>query len=662
MYLQSLLKFKVIFFATVYFAPFLAASSALATSTSSSEDLTQTISCPASPQETSSRELVAEDLPVPIAVPVESDWRSRDFLPQVIRGLTEANQLDAALRLVESISDAEDQQYQLYTVLDLLIRTEKYEQLEQTIAQIDAGYPELQPQQLHTLISSFISAGKYNLALQLVQTIRTPELKAQAMEMAVASLAEAGEFDQAQQIAQSIEFDAFQAAALTDIAKELASVGRIEDAQLLFASAIQQAQSLEDSEEQVSTLGYIAQALTQLGWLNDALEIISQMPEINSLDDKYENLRINRIIAVSNHLFGAGNTEQAIQVVQQAIESTFELRDWFNRVSLFSEIATQLITHGQVDQAIELNQAVEERFLSVRRAIAVALTRKNQTALALRISQDSSDPDAVLREIFETIYQQNPSRAFDIARMIRNPGSKAYMLSLLAYYWIGQRQYGRVVNIAQQISTVESDRYTLKQISLKLAEVGEYQFAVQVTGMISNSRQSMEACQTVLVQTVKNLLAADQADRALQVSNTITIPSLYEDAVYEISTYLFRVGKREQALSMAEMIKDESKRSEAFVNFVYSLTDAENYNQALQFVQRISSDDRRLTSLQYITRRLISDQQYDRALEIVQTYSSERTQAEDWSSIAIALIKMGKTERGFELLNRALATADLLPL
>ncbi|WP_179228491.1 hypothetical protein [Leptolyngbya ohadii] len=560
------------------------------------------------------------------------------------------------------ISNAEDQQFQLYTVLDLLIRAKKYEQFAEAIDQISSAYSELQPQQLHTLISALISAGESSLAIQLVQTIQTPELKAQAMEMIAAGLAQRGEFDQALEISRTIESPAFRSAALADTAEALARAGRNEEAQTLFETAVQQAKSLEESEEQVSVLTYIARTLANAELLDNALETLAQIPRIDFIDDRYEKIRINGMIAVSNQLYEASEIEKANQVIQQAIDSTFELNDFFNRSFIFNDIATQLVTQGQIDRAIELNRTTEERNLSIRRAIAVALVHQNQIALALEISRDSSDPDTLRISIFETVYPQSPSRAFDIAQMIQDRGSRASMLSRLAYYWTIQKEYERVINIAEQIRIADPNVYLLEGIALDLAKVGQYPFAVQVTGMISNPQQSVRACQNVLLQTVKNLLEANQIDRALQITSRITIPEQSSEAISSIARHLFVNGDREQALSLVNTIQNESIRLRTYGNFAYTLAHIGEYDQALQFAQKILTSAEQLNSLQGITRVLIDNQQYDRALDLIEQYSSKRRQAEDLSVIAVALIQAGETEPGFALLNRALAIVNLPPL
>ncbi|MBE9099181.1 hypothetical protein IQ267_06870 [filamentous cyanobacterium LEGE 07170] len=596
----------------------------------------------------------------------EDEWRSLNFLPSVIRGLVEANQLDAALQLASSITDIEE----YFAVLITLIDVEAYEQLWEVMTQIDTQHINLYPQQLHRLISTLISARKYDLTMELVQTIDDPALQNQVRQQIVSGLTEAGEFERAQDVIQTIDSSAFQATALMNSAKALANAGLREEAQVAFESARQQAASIDDTREYLSVLAYIAETLATLGWVDEALETLSQMSALAiasepnnryELGRRYERSKVEILIAISNHLFEIGNIERANQISQIAIDNLFELNHW-SAGSLPDEIATQLIIYQQFDRLFEWNRVANENRVQLGRTIVPLLAQNDQIDLALEFIESEPERDDLLGLLVENSYQQNPNRAYELALTIQDERTRAISLQWMAHHLIDLGAYERVVTIAQHMSSAQLNADGLGFLMIHLSRVGEYEHAAQVVELISNSRQREYFCQSILFLASVNLVNANQTEQALQVASTITLRSQREEALLRIATDLFQKGEEEQALSLVETIQGSLARSRAFEGFVFASVEIGNYEQALQFIREISDDISRSQSLQAITRQLILDGQYDRALEIIGMYSSERRQAEDWSRLAMAFMELGEIDRGFDILNPALAIANLPPL
>lgn len=669
MYLQLGIKFKLFCSATIYAAPFFIATSVLASPLSSPEESFPIISCPPSSQIASTSEDTEPPLESEPTVEDldEDEWRSLNFLPSVIRGLVEANQLDAALQLASSITDIEE----YFAVLIALIDIEAYEQLWEVMTQIDTQHITLYPQQLQTLISTLISAGKYDLTMELVQTIDDSALQDQVRQQIVSGLTEAGEFERAQDVIQTIDSSAFQATVLMDSAKALANAGLREEARIAFESARQQAASIDDAREYLSVLAYIAETLATLGWVDEALETLSQMSasaiasEPNNryeLGRRYERSKVEILIAISNHLFEIGNIERANQISQIAIDNLFELNHW-STGSLPDEIAAQLIMYQQFDRLFEWNRVANENRVQLGRTIVPLLAQNDQIDLALEfIESEPERRDDLLGLLVENSYRQNPNRAYELALTIQGEMTRAISLQGMAYYLIDLGAYERVVTIAQHMSSAQLHADWLGFLMIVLSRAGEYEHAAQVVELISDSRQQEYFCQSILFLASVNLINANQTEQALQVASTITLRSQREEALLRIAIDLFQKGEEEQALSLVETIQGSLARSQAFEGFVFASVEIGNYEQALQFIQEISDDISRSQSLQAITHQLILDGQYDRALETIRMYSSERRQAEDWSRLAMAFMEMGEIDRGFDILNPALAIANLPPL
>lgn len=663
MQLQLFIKLKQLFLAAIYSAPFFIATSALASPLSSTEESFPLISCPPAPQitPTSGEPPARPPEPVPGAV-----HDAGDFLPSVIRGLVEVNQIDAALYLVSSITDIEEQQQQYLTVLMTLIDMEAYEQLEEVMTQTETQNITLQPQQLHRLVSTLMAAGEHDLMLELIQTINDPALQDQARQQIASGLAEAGDFEQAQDVIQDINSSTSQAIALMDSAKALDNLGRREEARIAFESAQQQAASIDNTRDYLSVLVYITETLATLGWVDEALEMLSQMPTLTTgapleFENRYERRKVEILLTISNYLFDSGNTERANQIIQEAIDNSFNLEFWDTRL-LTDEIATQLITYQQFDRLFEWNRIANANRVWLGHKVVPLLAQNNHIDLALEFIERDPEGADLLGLLVENSYRQNPDRAYKIALTIQDERTRTYRLSNMASYFARVGAYERVIAIAQYISTIQSEASRLELLAQDLGRVEEYEHAAQVVGLIANSQQREEACQTIRIQATENLVNANQIEQALQVASTITLPSQREQALLRIAIALFRQGEEEQALALAEPIQGSSTRSRAFENFISTSVRVGNYEQALQFTQEISGESRRSQSLQVITRQLISEGQYDRALEIIGMSSSERRQAEDWSTLAMALIESGEIDRGFDILNQALAIANLPPL
>ncbi|MEO1209293.1 MAG: hypothetical protein AAFX78_07100 [Cyanobacteria bacterium J06638_20] len=528
MYLQLGIKFKLFVSAAIYSAPFFIANAALANPLSSTEESFPIISCPLAPHVipiSGEPSILPTLMPTGNSIPPEE---SLDFLAYASRELVEANQLDAALHLVNGITDIEEQRQQYFTVLMTLIDMEAYEQLEEVITQTETQNITLQLQQLQRLISRLVAAGKYDLIMELAQTSNDPALRQQI----ASHLAEAGEFERAQDVIQTIDSSAFQAIALMDSAKALANAGRREEAQVAFESARQQvaslenmqAASLENTREYLSVLVYIAEILATLGWVDEALEIFAQMPtltmetllsapDLRGFNNRYERLKVEILLTISNHLFEAGDIEQATQINQLAIDKSFEL-NLRDIQALADEIATQLITYQQFDRLFEWNRVANENRIWLGLSVAPLLAQNNQIDLALEFIENDPYRDDLLGLIVANSYRQNPDRAYEIALTIQDEENRASRLYNMANYLIDEGAYERVVAIAQHMSTTQTQfgDFRLELLARELSRVGEYEHAAQVVGLIANSQQREAACQNIRVQASENLVNTHQVE------------------------------------------------------------------------------------------------------------------------------------------------------
>jgi thioredoxin-like negative regulator of GroEL len=151
------------------------------------------------------------------------------------------------------------------------------------------------------IVSKYVESGKYDTALQAIDTLQAPEDKARIMSALANKFIEAGRYDTAFQFINDMQAPEDKARILTMIASKYIQLGQKNKASEILAQAFQIAQTIKGPESRVTVV--------TADYNNEGNVIRS-----TEVDDPYDRGSLLAEIAIK--YAQAGQYNQALQVAE----------------------------------------------------------------------------------------------------------------------------------------------------------------------------------------------------------------------------------------------------------------------------------------------------------------------------------------------------------
>ncbi|MBD1866424.1 hypothetical protein H6F95_03700 [Cyanobacteria bacterium FACHB-471] len=356
--------------------------------------------------------------------------------------------LTQAFQNVAAIADPNSRNLVRRQLIDQAVQSGRYDLALQVVQTVDLAQETEETsilysraQDLTQLANQAIAANRYSDALQITQAIPPNyiEWRDRLFLQIARGFAEAGDFDRAQDIAQQNVDPGFQAQVFAIVAAQIQLVEQVDPATELFNRSVQLANT------------------------------------IDSVAVKADVLR-----AIATEQFRANQPEAATQLLNQAVELVKTIEDEESRLSALQSISAQFSAANQYQAAIRVTDAILDapvrRSAAIADAIAEAIEGGNLSiALAALSRLDNLTTKTTLLLKIADRYTQLGQRsqaasslaqAFQIAQTI--PGEESQTVDLRG---------GEDPLLVED----EQDRGSfLEAIALKYAQIGQEQQSLQV--------------------------------------------------------------------------------------------------------------------------------------------------------------------------------------
>lgn len=532
---------------------------------------------------------------------------------------------------------------------------------------------------------------------------------------------------------------------LTILAKELVAAGNPTLGLQVFDRAIQVAQSIGDRATKINALSDIAVKLAEVRQTTKARQLFDRAVQLtkqrNANFTLYEQEPALRDVAIK--MAQAGFTTQALQLTK-TISSNYRQAEALNG------IAPILAEKGQLEQArktllesltkargitgdyvYESNGSCGNNKFDILSKIAGNLSLLSQYQTALQVAKSVTGCSSASGESGED-YQsiaylgilshlanvEQVKQTWTSAQTIQSNIEKAQVWSAIAVKLAAMNQADLALSIASKIkeqipnvTKIDSGsavrelgvkENALKDIAVKLAEVGKFPAAKQVAEMIRELTAEEEAVNEgyggVIKPSIKSLTwmeiarqlaRAKQIDAALQMAKSIEdgeakalgiiaiggelqkageaakaenflsqnlqLPAIPAEndfngnqAVSRIAVALVTVGQVDRGLSIAQSLKNDTTKEETLGNIASQLAEIGQLDRALTIAKSLNSPGYKQAAYSNIAAKFLAIGQPEKALQIAQNLEDD-TKIEILAKIAASFAKLGQTEKALQL-------------
>ncbi|HAX79899.1 MAG TPA: hypothetical protein DCY88_29710 [Cyanobacteria bacterium UBA11372] len=535
----------------------------------------------------------------------------------------------------------------------------------------------------------------------------SPDLPDLATEIAATGNLELASqlFARAVQVAETIEDKATKINALSAIAIKLGEVGQTQKANLIFDRAIQVSKQTDDN----FTLYYqeparrdIAIAMAKAGIIQRALQFIET---INSDFRQAEALNAIAPILAEN-----GETEQARQILLKALSKARGITGDYayeangscgnDKFEVLSKIAANLSLLNQFDTALEVAKSVTGcssangdssedyqawAYLGILANMANAEQVK-PTWIGSQTMQNGSEKMPVWSQIGQKLaamgevdlaltVAEKISQEFQTVTAInsgldlREFGEKERSLSRIAIELAKKQQFETALKIAQTIQELTPEQeaavkqfnlqtqpsikaLTLGEIAREYAKIGKIEPALQLVNSIGN--QEGKALGIIAIaQGLQTTGQAAQADKLL--SQNLQPPAIpptdnfeANQSISRIAVALVTVGKVDQALQIAQSIKNDTTKEQAIANIASQLSEMGQMERAFQIANAVNSVGFKQEALNKIAAKYLELGQLEQASQVTKLIPAD-SNIDILANLADGFAKAGKTEQALQV-------------
>jgi tetratricopeptide (TPR) repeat protein len=503
-----------------------------------------------------------------------------------------------------------------------------------------------------------------------------------------------------------------RAEVLADWAWQLAAAeNNVSASSQMFERAVQVAGTIEDRSEKIAAISAIALKLAEVKLNPRSLQLFNRTVQLAKQGDRefklYYQDQALRDIAIQ--LARAGFTERALQL-------TKTIASKFRKAEALNEIAPILAKAGNLKQAKQTlldalnfargitgdyaymsNGSCGNDKYEVLSKIAGNLSLLAQFDTALQVARSVTGCTSGIGESSEE-YQawaylgilanlanvNQVKQTWNSAKTIQYDFEKIPVWSATGVKFVEMRDFNNALSvaahIAKEIPTVTeidsglalvgfaAKENALRDIAVKLAEVGQFGQALQVAQMIhefteaekaalreniSDSRLNVKAA--TLGDIAKFLARSQQVEPALQLAQKISNAEVKATTLGEIAKFLARSQQVEPALQLVQSIPNAEAKAEATLALALELQNTGQGSQAetilsqnLQLPPIPATDNE---SIKRIAAALVIVGRVEQALQIAQSFKNDDDKQSMVADIAAQLAEVGKLERAFQLAN-----------
>ncbi|NET59949.1 MAG: hypothetical protein F6K47_28515 [Symploca sp. SIO2E6] len=344
---------------------------------------------------------------------------------------------------------------------------------------------------------------------------------------------------------------------------------------------------------------------------------------------------------------------------------------------ILSKIALQYASIGESEQSLQTVQTIQDEFTKTNTLVDIAqlyleaekpqlaipvLAQSFQSAQTIEDESTKTDNLVKIAQLYLDIGEPQLAipvlaQSFQTAQTIESESTKADNLVKIAqlYLDIGEPQLilSQALPIVQNLRTSYQQITLLTTIALKLTEAGQLSPALQ----IANSQTTEYDQVNILVKIAIKLAQIGEVSRAREVAQKLERDNELK-VLSGIAEHYITTGQYDQAIQLAQSVKDYCHQARISHEIVGYLLNAEQYDLALQNAQMIEYRPTKYQALKNIVITLAQTRKFDQALQIAQSIESVQIQAEALTQIAIQLVEAGQQGKASEVLSQALEMTE----
>ena len=411
--------------------------------------------------------------------------------------------------------------------------------------------------------------------------------------------------DQAAQLAEAERHSAIRAELLASLAIVYAKLGEKEKGEALLTRSRQLIEEDDDltkdcyecpNKEFFRILLAIDHA--QAGYINQALEMLEQLVRIHKQQQADNDGRL--LAGLASVFAGIGNTERALQLMDEAVELDKTIDDEIGGSVVLEEIAKRYALLGQLERAMRVADTMEKGPFKDHALITIAKkyaeSGQFDRALAInnRIETTNFKPDIL---VF-------------VAKQYLDRGEKEKAIALL------RKAFGA----SRRVTALNLQQFDRSDVALLLAKAGQYDQAIQIvkaTDAQAPKLRLLTQLAYVFAQAGKNESAEKLLSEAYQLTSFSSGTYYQARDIVEVADAYAAIGKRARAellLAVAagvlDGIKDPTNKGLIFSDIAVSYLILGDDNSAFRMAERIEveSNVKLLTLLEIASRYAEAEQ------------------------------------------------------
>ncbi len=309
----------------------------------------------------------------------------------------------------------------------------------------------------------------------------------------------------------------------------------------------------------------------------------------------------NQLGIIAAALASAGQLDKAEKILLEALHLAKRIEEPYYKRQAFSEISEEVVEAAGSAEFAEKVAAMVEKLYEPAPALygtaAVKFAKAGQFERAEQVVDRINDNyykaltfAAIASELI-TAKQADKvppilATAVQVAQPVEDPYFKALALSELAVQYAkiskdytAQQLFSEAL---QPVKTMVRYEPPFFDIAVKLAEVGEFDRALQVAQSIRDEFEKSQA----LAEIAFKYAGAGEFDRGLQVGETIADKDVKNQVPVAIAVKLSEVGEFDRAWQLAGAIPDNSYKVLALINISDRALQAGKIDLALQILNQ----------------------------------------------------------------------------
>jgi tetratricopeptide (TPR) repeat protein len=411
--------------------------------------------------------------------------------------------------------------------------------------------------------------------------------------------------------------------------------------------------------------------LAQVGQAVRAMDIAGLIQNAESRGLAYQ--------LIGEALLARGEKEEACAIFRQELEVAKNIGLGQSKWQALGRIAQALALVGQLDEALEVVEMIEDAGdkATALGEVAAALVKIGQIDQALTVVEMIEDAEykatALGKVALALTRAEQLDQALNVAQMIAPGFLRGIVLSRIAQALIeaGGRELARAV-VSQAMASAEKieGEYTegmlLAEIAQALGQLGEHEQARRVADQALKAAQKVddegdlrslsgEVRRQALILVARGLAQAKQFDLALVAAEA-------SGRLDEIVQILVQAGEHERAIAVANQALIEGKFVKSFVlkSIAQVFAQAGAFDQALATIERIEDAGYKAEALDEVAQVFTQAGAFEQALATIERIEGKRSKATALGSLARALAQRGENTFAEAIANQAFVSAEVI--